>query len=938
LAPYASFRKCDFQTHSPRDPNWQGPRPPGLGDSLNGNVASADDVYAARMAWAKDFVDACVKKELRAVAITDHHDMVMVKYVLDEIAQRISNGADPDLWIFPGMELTLQDGMQCLVLFDSELPQALWQQAQAVLGIDISADFMSATTGPVQQLNFPYDEIASRLDPVEKLHGRYIVLPNVSQGGQYTVVSQAKYKRFREMPYIGGYLDAGQTLLTCSSTHRKRLSGEDPVWGDRFIYPLPTSDSRNATFGTLGSNNCWIKLSAPSAESVRQAFLAWQSRIRIERPTLPSVVIKSISARGANPMANVSLTFSPELNSIIGGRGSGKSTLLEYVAFGLGRSSYDLKTDSYSGEQRLTSLVADTIVAANAEIKLVINQDGADFVILRGANTGYQPEITYPNGKKETLNAKEIRALFPAYIYRQGELSEMGAAKDGVKLTDLLGLVEASFKQEADQTEKKINSAKTKLSEAYRQLIHLWEIQASKSGAENRINALRARITALQSTLPKLNEADEAVVAKHTQLLEASEEVTRVVDDTESTLSIIDELDTLSQAAKPFKLLTDDPQLIAVKESFEGIRTQAQETVKKLKADLISKQKSLLKSQEEWNSFVAQHQRKRDAILDKIGAQKLVAKQVAELQTVLATETTKLQQLDRNITAIGDPSASIRVARDELKTLIESHVESAKRWSARIEELSDKIVEVDLRESGNLSEINDALDLLAQKTRSQEAIRHRRFADLAAREGAWAALNKIASEVSNLLKWKIEGGTDLKSRPSIEATSTILGDGENISKALIEQVEPKRLFALVEAAPRISVGFKYNSVSGPIAFEKASEGQRATVLLMMLLKQGGGPLLIDQPEGDLDNSVITKIVASLHNIKHLRQIIFASHNANLVVNGASELVAIMNNDDQGHRIVEFNGAIDDHNICNSITSNMEGGKEAFRDRQRKYGF
>jgi chromosome segregation protein len=937
LAPYASFRKCDFQIHSPRDPNWQGPRPPGLGDSLNGKAASADDVYEARKAWAKDFVDACVKKELRAVAITDHHDMVMAKYVLEEIAQRNANGTDPDLWIFPGMELTLQDGVQCLVLFDAELPQALWQQAQGALGIDIATDFLSATTGPVQQLDFPYDEIASRLD-VEKLRGRYIVLPNVSQGGQYTVVSQAKHKRFREMPYVGGYLDAGQTLLTCNSTHKKRLSGEDPVWGDRFIYPLPTSDSRNATFGTLGSNNCWIKLSAPTAESVRQAFLAWQSRIRIEKPILPSVVVKSISVRGANPMVNVSLTFSPELNSTIGGRGSGKSTLLEYVAFGLGRSSLDLQTASYSGEQRLTSLVADTVIAANAEIKLVINQDGANFVILRSANTGYQPEITYPNGKKEILSAKEIRALFPAYIYRQGELSEMGAAKDGVKLTDLLGLVEASFKQEADQTEKKIDSARTQLSDAYRQLIRLWELQASKSGAENRINAFRARITALQSTLPKLSDADEAVIAKHTRLLEASEEVTRAVDDTDSMLSIVDELAALALAAKPFKLLTDDPQLAAVKEGFESIRTQAQDTVKKLTADLRGKQKSLLKSQKEWNSFVAQHQKKRDAILEKIGAQKLVAKQVAELQASLATETTKLQQLERNIIAIGDPSASIRESRDELKALVESHVEAAKRWSARIEELSDKIVEVELRESGNLSEINDAIDILAQKTRSQEAIRHRRFAELAAREGAWIALDRIASEVSNLLRWKIEGGTDVKSRPSIETPSTILGDGENITKALIEQVEPKRLFALVEAAPRISVAFKYNSVSGPIAFEKASEGQRATVLLMMLLKQGGGPLLIDQPEGDLDNSVITKVVASLHDIKHLRQLIFASHNANLVVNGASEQVAVMNNDDQGHRIVEFDGAIDDHNICNSITSNMEGGKDAFRDRQRKYGF
>jgi type III restriction enzyme len=217
---------------------------------LDGSPATADDVYKARAAWAKDFVDACVKKELRAIAITDHHDVAMVKYVIEEIDRRILNGPDPDLWIFPGMELTLQDGVQCLVIFDADLPQPLWQQAQGALGIDIATDFLGATAGPVQQLGFPYDEIASRLDPVEKLRGRYIVLPNVSQGGHYTVVSQAKHKRFREMPYVGGYLDAGQTLETCNATHRKRLSGEDIIWGDRFIYPLPTSDSRRYIWHT----------------------------------------------------------------------------------------------------------------------------------------------------------------------------------------------------------------------------------------------------------------------------------------------------------------------------------------------------------------------------------------------------------------------------------------------------------------------------------------------------------------------------------------------------------------------------------------------------------------------------------------------------------------------------------------------------------------
>ncbi len=76
-----------------------------------------------------------------------------------------------------------------------------------------------------------------------------------------------------------------------------------------------------------------------------------------------------------------------------------------------------------------------------------------------------------------------------------------------------------------------------------------------------------------------------------------------------------------------------------------------------------------------------------------------------------------------------------------------------------------------------------------------------------------------------------------------------------------------------------------------IPFENASAGQQATALLKTLLNQPGPPLIIDQPEEDLDNPVMLEIVNQLWDAKRLRQIVFASHNANLVVNGDAELVA-----------------------------------------------
>ena len=106
----------------------------------------------------------------------------------------------------------------------------------------------------------------------------------------------------------------------------------------------------------------------------------------------------------------------------------------------------------------------------------------------------------------------------------------------------------------------------------------------------------------------------------------------------------------------------------------------------------------------------------------------------------------------------------------------------------------------------------------------------------------------------------------------------------------------------------------------------------------MLLDQPGGPLIVDQPEGDLDNKVISAVTEKLHDAKQRRQIIFASHNANIVVNGSSELVISMDLGPDGKRAIHCAGAIDAAVVCATITATMEGGEKAFRDRKSKYGY
>lgn len=372
-------------------------------------------------------MDQCVAKGLEAVALTDHHEMIMVPYVQQEIATRRKANPDFDLWLFPGMELTASGGKQCLILFDADLSEDWRRQAQGKLGIVYADLDEKCAKGPlVTQLTSNYADIGGLLDELEGLRGRYIVLPNVSQGNSHTVLTDGAHADFRRMPYVGGYLDRGQTVKTLGAKNQRRLSGEDKNWSAREIYPLPTSDSRSADFAALGQNNTWIKLAAPTAEAIRQAFLGHRSRISIEEPQLPSLVVASIEVEGSAILQQTSLPLSPEFNAVIGGRGSGKSSFLEYISFGLGRSCYDVPRDHYSGTQRLHDLANDTLVTKGGRVTLTVVQDKATFKIVRGQATAYQPQITYPNGSTQTITVKELRALFPAVMYSQGELSEIG--------------------------------------------------------------------------------------------------------------------------------------------------------------------------------------------------------------------------------------------------------------------------------------------------------------------------------------------------------------------------------------------------------------------------------------------------------------------------------------------------------------------------------
>jgi ABC-type lipoprotein export system ATPase subunit len=118
---------------------------------------------------------------------------------------------------------------------------------------------------------------------------------------------------------------------------------------------------------------------------------------------------------------------------------------------------------------------------------------------------------------------------------------------------------------------------------------------------------------------------------------------------------------------------------------------------------------------------------------------------------------------------------------------------------------------------------------------------------------------------------------------------------------------------------------------------KISAGQRGTIYLCLKLATSAfsQPIIYDQPEDDLDNDFIIKeLILIFKELKQYRQIIIVTHNANLVVNTDSEQVIVANNLDES--LQYESGALEDESIIEHVCRILEGGKDAFMQRESRY--
>ncbi|MCJ2044139.1 AAA family ATPase [Methylobacterium sp. J-078] len=935
--------RVDFQCHTPRDRGWKGSPP------LPGGTPELED---RRHAWADAFVAAAVAKGLHGIAVTDHHDVALLPYVIAAAGR-----SGHPLVVFPGLEITCKDAVQCLALLDPSSPRETWHRLINKL-VEVRHAPDHAEWGcEVLSCGHTVAEVIALVadDPV--LRSDALILPHFSNEGAHKSLNQKGHSaRFKDLPSDAVYIECHHHELEEATLDK--IQGRIREWGTRRRAILPTGDNKRETYARLGHHECWVKLGENTVESLRQALLADEARVSHGAPQVPTERVTEIeiqsSLTGETPLR---ITLNDGLTVLVGGRGSGKSAVIEFLRFALGKSVQDLRREDPrrgGGREREHKLIEETL--ENGWVSVRLMRGGVGEVWRRdGAN----PEtITVTTaGGVETLTVPEAQQRFPARAFHQKELSTT-MIDPAMAAENITGIAAAEVIDERRRIDAEINEAKRTLTTALQDVAAHWQSELALGQAKSTVEDIRRRLSAVRSQMEDggVLPEDLALLADEPRYGRARNYLDKVSSQLTEDRGRIEALSTLilDVPADRYAGAFDFPEIAGLRDALAESRVRLRAELDAMMGgiDVLASGHATASGAFEatgaaFRSGYESAKGRQAAHGALITESERLASQLREAEAVEAREAAK--EAATRIAAV-----AFDRARDRLADLVQARLELLRRAASQVADKSGGTLQAWERRDAGPTECVSAFCSLMEGTGV-------RGADLGCEDwvkalfkvpgGAdWKAL---CDEIIGIYRGRILAGSPTE--PGADAARVLRECIFRGQPAELTDRQAARLYAkltdqsiglVISAVPKDSIQLTYVSQGQRIPFERASPGQQASALLELLLRQTAGTLIVDQPEDDLDNRVIMHIVNRIKTSKAARQIIFATHNANLVVNGDADkvvtMVATVPEDrapaGTGRIKVLVDGAIDTPAVRDAVTDIMEGGQAAFDLRARKYGF
>ena len=910
--PGSRWWRVDFHTHTPASEDY--------GKRRHEPVTKAPTPRK----WLLDYMDAGID----CVAITDHNSGAWIdklREALKQLKEEKPAGYRP-LTLFPGVELSVSGGVHILAIFDSSKTTSHVDSLLGAVGYGGRKGDCDGVTSK---------SLVDVVEAIDKAGG--LAIP-AHVNGPKGVFQEVHGQTLRLL------LDTTTIVAMEVVDDSKSLSGlycaKEIAWthvlGSDSHHPSGEDRPR-----LLGSRYTWVKMGTPSLDGLRLALLDGAQSVKRspDTSTDPNAhateMIESIEVRDAVFLGRgqkFNLSFSPWLTTIVGGRGTGKSTSIEFLRLALRRkdelpSALEADLAKYAAVRRTRN--DDGLLTDKTHLTVVYRKNGACFRV-QWSQDGSAPAIQRetPDGGWEGAEG-EVKSRFPVRIFSQKQVYQL-AKEPGALLRVIDEAPEVGrrdWERRWQEEEARFLSLRAKAREL--------EVGLAEE------SRLKGELDDIQRKLAVFESSGHAEILKSYQRRHREK---RQVDAWEADWR---------ELGKRIRDLAAETVPDALRDSLSGgdgagieaLLTAADDTHKELEA--IQKELDRLGARADkvvrsWASARSGSDWARD-VRDSLEA-------FEKLKQALAEQ------------GVGDPAAYGRLVQDR---------QAAEQRLRGLSEQRDKVGVLEKQAQASLARLLDLrralsrrrADFLSEVLKDNPHVRievvpygargtiESEFRAIIGKngptfakdigspddgEGLLAGICSVGAEAET-----VEAGLETLKR-KVQKIASDAPDAPKVSykqfAAHLRRLQPEALDRLDVWFPGDSLIVTYSPKGDGNVFrsiQDGSPGQKTAALLAFLLSYGHEPLVLDQPEDDLDNHLIYGlIVAQLRAIKSKRQLIIVTHNPNIVVNGDAELVVALRVAN-GRTQEEARGSLQNSQVRETICDVMEGGREAFKRRFRR---
>lgn len=896
----AKWWKFDFHNHTPASNDF------GKGDATHMAITPEN--------WLLMYMNAGID----CVAITDHNSGEWIDKLKTALAAMETVEPKPagyrKLYLFPGVEISASGNTHILALFDIS---ADTKKIQALLGA----------------VGFPSDQFGTSDAVTEK--SVELVINEIHKAGGIAIPAHIDKASGLFVNQSGNTLK--QTLavegLLAIELIDKTFAKPD-VYNQSKLRLAEVIGTDSHIAAQVGTNFTWVKMGEPSLDALKLALhdredgVIRKDEITVDPNSISNrYFIKSLSVTNGFKAGNgtpLKTEFSPWLTSVIGGRGSGKSTIINYLRIVLARidempNEVQSEFDKFNqvGRKNGTGMLRNETI-----IEIEIFKDGKLYLIKWENFSHTLQEYDSSTGSwSAPITISNIKELFPIQIFNQKELYALTGNP-----SKLIELIDSQFDKPAWEEEKEA-------------LINQWiSNRAEKRKLINAISEetnIRAQLGTVINKIALFESSEYRETLNNFNKLTATN---KFFSNTNSNVSgFISQIQNLEQSVPVIevpasiadKVVDDSLNFIQqMNSALAGAKEKLEEALQ-----LLEPYRENLQGQLNSLSWFQQFESARQAYteiaasIQDLGTENyenLIQRRsmLTEKLSLIESQKAELAILDLGLeklyNSIIDKEKELRAKRNEVIS----------RWRA-FEDADNPFLIIELQPMADVENANSTFRELLRKSGGEFS--NDIYGTNDDNGQSWGLIARIISE-DETTRWQKR---QFEIEEFLSATET---DKKNLDLRLVRHLDslrqntPEDIDRLLVWVPEDKLILKFKKQGREEDIQAGSAGERTAGMLGLLLALNDIPLIIDQPEDDLDTKLISNfVVEGFKKLKKKRQLVIVTHNPNITVNANSDNVVYM--EFVGGQVVKAgNKALQDKDIRNAVCEVMEGGRDALNKR------